>query len=266
MKELTTVSDQAMSTIDPAALYPLCNPFSYESGSLPPSFVGVELDRGHFQVNPRILYASNTLHAVQASSYCLAACLLSLPSAVDNGVLYAWAPQQPLLHTVEWFKIATPHLLHPDDLQKLVAMLHTAANKAVGFFAVELRSALASKRVIFGNTQGLTPPPTGFDIPFQSLVVNPLPIPFEENTSAAAFGLGHLLVMAHPDFFVSGEWTGYFSHTGQFGIGATWAANPTDFFNGIGGDNADVQANGYDRLNAHYPFLVERSVRFRLVC
>jgi hypothetical protein len=256
------VSEQAVSTIDPATLYLLSDPLTHEQQSLPSFSIGC--DGANLKVNPSIPYDISALRAAQASSYCLAVRLLSPPAAADERVSYPWSSPQSLLRTVEWFKIAFPRHLPRDDVQKLVTMLHTAANKAVGLFAAELRSALANNRVIHGNTYGLALPPTISNIPFESLLITPPPVSFKDDTFEY-FSPCHLPVMAHPTFFTESEWTGYFNHAGEWGVGATRNSDYINHFDGIGGDNMEAQANDCDHPNISYPFLVERTVRFRLV-
>jgi hypothetical protein len=256
------VQEQAVFAIDPATLYLLSDPLTHEQQSFPSFSIGY--DEANLKVNPSIPYDISALRTAQASSYCLAVRLLSPPAVVDESVPYPWSSPQSLLRTAEWFKVAFPRRLPRDDVQKLVTMLHTAANKAVGFFAAELRSALSSSKIVHGDTYGLALPPTISDIPFESLFINQPPVSFKDNTIEYVSPC-HLPVMAHPTFFTESEWTGYFNHGGEWGVEATRNSTYINHFDGIGGENMEVQASSYDHPNTSYPFLVECTVRFRLV-
>jgi hypothetical protein len=58
-------------------------------------------------------------------------------------------------------------------------MMHTFANRAVGYFSMQVRSALAHKRTFSGDVNGCSFPPTAFDIPFSSSMK--LPVPFHKD-------------------------------------------------------------------------------------
>jgi hypothetical protein len=197
---------------------------------------------------------------MQASTYCLAVRLLS---SAEGNKGFPSSAQEPLLGTVEWFDIKdSPRDLGSGDMHKFHTVLHPFANQAVGFFAVELRSALAKKRVAFQNISGLSPPPRAVGIPFASLMDLPIPL---SHHALEAFCTCHLPTMATPDFFIEGEWTAYISHTGKTGKDCCTINNPIDWFYGFGGDNEEVRVNGWDSPNTYYPFVVERQCRFRLV-
>lgn len=62
--------------------------------------------------------------------------------------------------------------------------------------------------------------------------------------------------MTEPTFFTDDEWTGYSS----LNVGTQIR------FDGVGGDNSDVTSNHLDEFpNSHFPFQVERVIRFQLV-
>lgn len=211
-------------------------------------------------MNPRIPFDISTLHAVQASTFCLTVRLLSVPSASERDLQHPWGPWQPLLHIIDWFEIRPgnqPGLLEsrnprPLDLERLAVTLHTFANKVVGLFAIELRSALADRRVVNGNVRGLYPPPNAFNIPFGAMMS--IPDPFAENV-LKEFSTCHLPVMASPDFFADGEWTGYYSYTGGRGVRIVGERFPKGWFDGIGGDNEDVR----------FLYKVDRSISFTFI-
>lgn len=251
--------DRALLTIDPRWLYRLSDPTYYDPQLT--AFEGVTiLDRRSIPRNRKSPIDIVKWQFAQSNSFCLAARLLSyeLPSDGTQGIVQnPWGPREPLLHTVDWF------FVDPDDpeitaadVTKLVTQLHALANKAVGLYSMELRSALAANRTAALDSTGLAHPPSAFDIPFRSLMK--LPNPFSHRCTEA-FSTCHLSVMASPSFFEGGEWTGYFSFTGGLGREASWSGDPKDLFDGIGGENAAL------RLNSPPPFAIERSVRFRVV-
>lgn len=249
-------------TIDPQWLYQLSDPTYYD-----PQHAAFEeatnFDRGRFPTNRKSPIDISIWQAAQSNSFCFAARLLSyeLPSDGTQGIIQnPWGPREPLLHTADWL------FVDPDDpeiaaadVTKLATQLHTLANKAVALFSMELRSALAASRVANSDPTGLARPPSAFDIPFQSFIK--LPKPFTQGC-AEAFSTCHLSVMASPSFFEDGEWTGYFSFTGKMGREGTWQENPTDYFDGIGGE---TNRTWLALSNPPLPFTIERSVRFQVV-
>jgi hypothetical protein len=56
-------------------------------------------------------------------------------------------------------------------------MMHTFASRAVGYFALRVRSALAHKRTFNGDVNGCSFPPTAFDIPFSLFMKLPVHVP-----------------------------------------------------------------------------------------
>lgn len=246
--------DYAISTVDLVPLYAACHP-SYHAQEDVGLFTIINRGNDEFAVNPKIPYRVDTLRAVQVSTFCLTLRLLCFQYESGEGVQHPWGPWKPLLSTIDWFEIELSEGLTSTELEKLTATLHAFANKVVGLFAMELRHGLAEKRVINHNVRGLYPPPSGLDIPFDSLMR--LPVPFE-GEFLESFSTCHLPVMAHPDFLTDGDWTGYYSY-GSF-------SEQTKHFDGVGGDNDEVQRNGYTQgPHPYFPFRVDRSIHFTLV-
>jgi hypothetical protein len=164
------------------------------------------------------------------------------------------------LHTADWLFVDPddPEIAAP-DVTKLATQLHTLANKAVGLFSMDLRSALAANRTANPDPTGLAHPPSAFDIPFQFFMR--LPKPFTQGC-AEAFSTCHLSVMASPSFFEDGEWTGYFSFTGKMGREGIFLTNPRDHFDGVGGE---TNRTWLSQPNPPLPFTIERSIRFQVV-
>lgn len=263
---LTLFLGQSLSKIDPTPLYEACIPGHHAPGEQE-HFSIINFGPGNFAVNPRIPFDASTLYAVQASTFCLTVRLLSVQSTSERGLQHPWGPWQPLLHIIDWFEI-WPFAYDREDLrlgklEKAVVTLHSFANKVVGLFAIELRAALADRRVVNGNIQGLFPPPNAFDIPFGAMMN--LPDPFADD-GLKDFSTCHLPVMAHPDFFTDGGWTGYFSYTGGRGVRVVGERFPKGWFDGIGGDNDEVQRNGYTETpHPYFPYKVDRSIHFAFI-
>jgi hypothetical protein len=153
---------------------------------------------------------------------------------------------------MSWFRVTTNNLrdesVHIKKSEKHMVMLHTLANFAVGFFATQLRWALANGAETLGPSKvGLVPPPIASTLPFNSFLVPPVPF---EPESLSRFSRSHISAMTDPSFYVEDEWTGYCAYITESRI----------WFQGFGGDNPDV---GYYEDLAQQD--VERTIRFELV-
>ncbi|RDL31110.1 uncharacterized protein BP5553_09899 [Venustampulla echinocandica] len=272
MPQLMALHHRVVSAADPHTLYPFSSPTNYNPEQadfdcrmpLPGEF-----PLSVYPTNPESPAPIEAWRIAQASSFCLSTRLLSYhqaPNVSPKTGNSPWAPSKSLLAKSEWLNLDPgDSALTPAAHEKLVVVLHTLANKAVGFFATELRSSLAYDRTNGVDLEGLWHPPTAFDILFASLMA--LPMPLTPN-SAGAFGTCHLQNMTDPSFFEDGEWTGYRSWVGSWGADANQlegASIPADSFEGIGGDNMNVRLNRLDQLPNGFDCLVERVARFKLV-
>ncbi|KAF1957384.1 hypothetical protein CC80DRAFT_491505, partial [Byssothecium circinans] len=184
----------------------------------------------------------------QAASFCLTSQLLARTT-----LRQLEKPPQRLC-TVQWLRL-TDHQGHnirtEDDSVQHMAMLHALANRAVGFFHEELQWALSNNATHGASTAGLMALPTISTLPIPT---HSPPVPLVPE-ALESFSTCHLPMMTDPSFFLDDEWTGYaFSN----------AENMP--FDGIGGHNLEVASNRLDELpNPHFPFRVERYIRFQFV-
>jgi hypothetical protein len=157
----------------------------------------------------------------------------------------------PLLYTILWFVLdfSDPNILGPFNgykIARLGFMMHTFANRAVGYFAMQVRSALAHKRTFSGDADGCSFPPTAFDIPF-SLFMK-LPVPFHKDF-LWKFACCHVENMLEQTFLQDGQWTGYFSMGFE---DPREMDHEHDKFDPIGRDKEVARDNGWDVLNRLY--------------
>ncbi|KAF2176007.1 hypothetical protein K469DRAFT_761489 [Zopfia rhizophila CBS 207.26] len=237
-------------SVDHVSLHRLCDPI-FNAPLL--SNTGHNRNPMQFITNPESSFNAHAWYLAQATAFCLSARLLSTetPTGAGNG-----EPPR-LLESVQWFRLTAhnPLDLSVGDSAKLITMLHALANRVVGFFCAELRWALATNSTPMGTTTGFPHPPTASTIPFASFMKPPVPF---TPRGLEAFSKCHLPSMTEPSFFVDDEWTGYIS----LNLGPETCMR----FDGIGGDHVDVSNNHLDQFpNGHFPFRVERVVRFRLV-
>jgi hypothetical protein len=100
------------------------------------------------------------------------------------------------------------------ELSLITVIYHTLANQIVEDLILELRTHLSSSATSrFASTWVLPPVedqpqlPTLQQIPFPVLMSPQSPL---DPRSIQLFGTAHLKLMATPEFFTSGDWTGYF--------------------------------------------------------
>jgi len=265
---LTSEPDRAMAMVDPFVFYKASEPKGIATGTQLPNLVVYDspprtrADREQYEDNPRLPFDVQKWREAQSGAFCLAIAFLGSPIPPGQ----QWAPPRPLLRDVEWFRI-NPNVAsyQPTELEKMHAALHTFANKAVANFAVEIRAAIAEDRIwaVRQNSYPLPTPPTALDIPFRSLMS--LPEPMTPNV-VDSFSSCHLPVMARPDFFIQGEWTGYRSFVGELGA-ESWNPNggpACDKFDAIGADNDNVRICGWDQPDSGYP-IPDRTIRFHFI-
>ncbi|KAF1970970.1 hypothetical protein BU23DRAFT_600530 [Bimuria novae-zelandiae CBS 107.79] len=182
-----------------------------------------------------------------APSFCLTSQLLT------NYTSSTASKRPRRLRFVQWLRLTYHNgdsIRPQDNLVHHLAMLHTLANRAVGFFYVELIWALENN---CNNTRpaGVMYPPTISTLPTPS---HQPPAPFS-SAGLEAFSTCHLSKMTDPTFFMDDEWKGFDCANGD-----------TFCFYGIGADNDEVIVNRLDvGPNHNYPFRVDRFIQFQLV-
>lgn len=199
-----------------------------------------------------------------AAGFCFSARVLSYETGPDEkaaSTQHTWAPQEPMLENVWFFDISRDEEgFNRTSMTELALQLHALANKAVGLFALELRSALVEGRLcgrMGSSTAGLSCPPLAKNIPFMSFME--LTDPFSPG-SVEVFQGCHLAAMTDPAFLEDGDWTGYISSTGQWGRDTTFRPGPHfDHFDPVGGHNLMVEWNGPVLLG----HLFEKTIRFQ---
>jgi hypothetical protein len=234
--------------------------YLYASRDIEVDYVGSSMLSGRpvFPVNPVMQIDISAWRSAQTLNFCLAARLLAeYRLSYPNEPYYLHRDAQ--LCTLKWFLLnGREPSLTVEREEGLVVVLHTLANRAVGLFAMELRSAFKYNHTGGPTMDGISFPPDA--VPTHELMK--LPDPYSQDC-VQAFTKCHLPAMTDPAFLTSEDWTGYFSFTDQRRFPAL--PNSHDVFDSIGGDNHLVRYNGFDKPNSNYPFVVERTCRFNLV-
>ncbi|KAH7348817.1 hypothetical protein BKA65DRAFT_550883 [Rhexocercosporidium sp. MPI-PUGE-AT-0058] len=175
-------------------------------------------------------------------------------------------PHSPQLSKVPWFNIHTSEpSLSADKKATLVTALHALALTAIAHFSTELALAILEHRTGSTTLSQISHPPNSSTLPLSHLPSLPDPL---STDCVEKFGTCHLKIMATPEFFEEGEWTGAYAYTGLWGVrngGASRSGERVDIFNCVGGVNRTVRLNGLDRPNERFGFVVEERIRFRRV-
>ncbi|EPE32017.1 hypothetical protein GLAREA_12099 [Glarea lozoyensis ATCC 20868] len=187
----------------------------------------------------------DTWYEAQAASFCFTTTILYKNSYTENAIGSPWSHAQYLLETSPWTEIqATDPILQPAEYLKLTTILHTLANKVIGFLGARLWAYLIRHKPALTGVSG---PPEPKKIPFSTLM--DLPDFFEPN-SVQKFSLCHVAKMAAPSFFEHSQWTGFECEMKQ----ESEESITTYKWNGIGADTNNLTQQRHTEVNCYAKF------------
>ncbi|EPE31696.1 hypothetical protein GLAREA_12452 [Glarea lozoyensis ATCC 20868] len=236
---------EVCSTLKFNELHILSLPTHYSSdmplfeGRMPTVSPGIML---YYPVDVQSSIVIDVWHKTQAASFCFTAAILKRISLDQSQVSNLWAPAKRFLETSPWTVIQdiTPES-RPAEYLKLAVILHTLANKAIGFIAIELWAYLTEKRNdLSWEPDGTSNPPLIERISFPMLMN--VPSLFEAE-ALKDFSLCHINKMAAPEFFTGSQWIGY-ELVIHLSRQRRW---PLYTWDGIGGENAEMKYRHYEQ-------------------